>query len=230
MANAAPFRALLASCLTLSLIAAWTHACAPQPLPVPLPTPQVARTPWVPPLIPPSPSSTPSPTPPPEAYPPDYADLYYLARQVYGEKNLPRWVSIPALNIESLIVPVGWQMRRNLFGKERLEWDSPGPFVGWAIQSALPGTSTRPMLLYGHNNLDGSIFRDLYRLKAGDLVLVHTLDAIWSYRVEQVQIIPVAEEPSPAAFHNSALVIISCYPPNDNSQRVIVKASLQTPR
>lgn len=230
MARAAPFRAFFASLLTLSLIAAWTQACAPRPLPAPLPPPQVVRTPHPTPYPSHFPSPSALPTPSPETYPADYAELYRLARQVYGEERLPRWISIPALNIESLIVPVGWQVRRDLFGKERLEWDSPGPFVGWAIQSALPGETARPMLLYGHNNLYGSIFRELYRLKEGDQVLVQTASTLWSYQVDRVEILPVAEEPSPAEFKGTDLVIISCYPPNNNTWRVIVTASLQAPR
>lgn len=205
--------------------------CAPLPTAVHhLPPPQVLRLPRptaspVSALLSPS---LPSPTPAIEPYPAEYADLYSLAAQAYGEERLIRWISIPALNVESLVVPVGWHVQRDLAGKERIEWDSPGPFVGWALQSALPGEG-RPVLLYGHNNLYGSIFRHLYRLQRGDEILLHTSGTLWTYRVEQVRRLPLDEQPSLPQIQGNVLVLLSCYPPSGNTWRVLVTAFPQTP-
>lgn len=201
--------------------------CAPAALPTPLPSPQVRR------ILHPSPAPTitqslPVLTPTIEAYPADYAALYHLARQVYGEERLIRWISIPAINVESLVVPVGWHIERGITGKERLEWDSPGPFVGWAIQSALPGEA-HPILLYGHNNLYGSIFRNLYRLQVGDEILLQTKESLWTYAVEQVRIVPLDEQPALKQLQGNVLLLLSCYPPSGNSHRVLVTASPQPP-
>jgi LPXTG-site transpeptidase (sortase) family protein len=216
----------------LSLALLWLQRCGAGPVPAPLPPPQVIYLPTsTPPALltplPASPSPNPAPTPT-EAYPADYLDLYQLARQIYGEDRLIRWISIPALNVESLVVPVGWHVQKSKSGREQVEWDSPGPFVGWAIQSALPGEQ-KTILLYGHNNLYGSVFRNLYRLKRGDSVILHTSKRLWEYTVEQVKLVAVDEQPAPLSLSKGDLVIISCYPPTGNDWRVLVFASLQMP-
>jgi sortase A len=81
----------------------------------------------------------------------------------------------------------------------------------------------------GHNNLYGSVFRNLYRLKRGDSVILHTPKRLWEYTVEQVKLVPVDEQPAPLSLSKGDLVIISCYPPTGNDWRVLVFASLQTP-
>ncbi len=218
------------SLLNLALL--WLQQCGAGPVHTPLPSPQVIYLPTSSPpalltplSVPPSHLSAPTPI---EAYPADYLDLYRLARQIYGEDRLIRWISIPAINVESLVVPVGWHVQKSRSGQEQVEWDSPGPFVGWVIQSALPGDEGT-ILLYGHNNLYGSILRDLYRLKHGDSVILHTSQQLWEYSVDRVKLIAVDGQPASLSLSESDLVIISCYPPTGNDQRVIVFASLQTP-
>ncbi len=190
-----------------------------------LPTSTPSALPALLPVVPSPISATSTPL---QAYPADYLDLYQLARQIYGENRLIRWISIPAINVESLVVPVGWHVQKSRSGQEQVEWDSPGPFVGWVIQSALPGDEST-ILLYGHNNLYGSIFRDLYRLKRGDSVILHTSQQLWEYTVEQVKLIPVDGQPASLFLSEGDLVIVSCYPPTGNDWRVIVFASLRTP-
>lgn len=218
------FRASFASLLTLGAAAAGMLGCQPEPpaaLPT-LPPPRVAVTQL--PTPSPFPSPTVSPSPVPTIYPADYTDLYALARQAYGEEQLIQWISIPAINVESLVVPVGWQLRRSVKGEEQMEWDSPGPFVGWALNSALPDSSG-VILLYGHNNLYGSVFRDLYRLQTGDEIILRTAAAQWRYRVTQVRLLSTDLGVNLLKNQGGAqLLLLSCYPPNSNTYRVLVSA------
>lgn len=225
-----PFRTTAILLLTLIGLAAYGAGCAPGPssLATPsLPPPQVAITRWV---LPPSPSPVTSPTP--EPYPGDYAALYHLAVQAHGEESLIQWISIPALSLESLVVPVGWQVRHSEAGKEQVVWDSPGPFVGWAITGALPGERGR-ILLYGHNNLYGSVFRYLYRLQPGDRILLRTGVGEWEYTVSEVHILAAGDlekryqtDLFSSSEETPSLFLLSCYPPENNTHRVLVTAVL----
>jgi LPXTG-site transpeptidase (sortase) family protein len=130
-------------------------------------------------------------------------------------------------------VPVGWQRQ---FGSpieaDALEWDSPGDYVGWVVTSALPDQRGN-VILYGHNNLFTAVFRDLWKLEPGDRLSLQTAERKWEYLVDQVVIIPVAgaaeEEHAAynAYFYSSGiprLTVVSCWPPDNNTHRVIVTA------
>jgi len=159
--------------------------------------------------------------------PTEYVALYHLAAQERGAERLIRRVLIPILNVDAAVVPVGW--RRAPEGNA--EWDSPGPYVGWVVTSALPDEAGN-VILYGHNNLDGQVFRDLYRLQAGDEIVLVTERQTWRYQVKEVVILDVQEaEANRRAYETylraagvARLTVISCYPPQGNRYRVVVVA------
>jgi sortase A len=151
--------------------------------------------------------------------------LEKLARQAYGTR-LVEWIRIPKLNLLAPVKPVGWSP-----SGDSAEWDSPDAQVGWAVSSALPGDPGN-IILYGHNNIDSSIFMRLSELKPGDRIQLTTGDKDWVYRVELVKILPVlsdAENQQAYAdyFQKTSvaqLTLLSCWPPISNTHRVIVVA------
>lgn len=175
----------------------------------------------------PSLSVSPSPAAWPFAVPTEYAALFDLAGAVYGRDRLIQRVRIPALNLESVVVPVGWQTEAD----GTVSWDSPGPYVGWALTSALPDEEGN-VVLYGHNNIEGSVFLYLYRLQRGDEIVLVTGRGEWRYRVEETRILPVQGEAGERQVYRSylgesqrpRLTVVSCYPPENNTQRVVVVA------
>jgi len=163
-------------------------------------------------------------TPTPDAN----ASAIELAQSVYGER-LIAYISIPALNLLAPVTPVGWESDDLVRGTP--QWDSPGAAVGWALSSALPGDDAN-IILYGHNNIESSIFRDLSELTAGDVITLQTGEGEWVYVVSEVAILPaVTQEESQAIVDTyllpgraPRLTLLSCYPPEGNTQRVVVTA------
>ncbi len=190
-------------------------------------TPPAVASPLSP-LLPLSETPTLAPEPTlPFPIPAAYGDAFQLAGAVHGLDRLIWRIRIPTLSLDSAVVPVGWKA-----GMDGLtEWDSPGPYVGWAMNSALPDESGN-IVLYGHNNIEGSVFRNLYRLQIDDVILLVTGRGEWAYRVVEVAILAVAEMDadsrlSQAYLGESAmphLTLISCYPPENNTHRVLAVA------
>jgi len=158
----------------------------------------------------------------------EYALLAELARQTYGDR-LPETITIPALNILSRIrrwVADGPVMtRRRWFGIR------PRAEVGWSVTSALPDVAGN-IILYGHNNINSSIFKYLYNLKEGDEIHLTTGQADFPYVVSRVEILEVSNDDANQdaylqyfkATRAPRLTLLSCYPPDNNTHRVIVIA------
>jgi hypothetical protein len=110
------------------------------------------------------------------------------------------------------------------------------PDVGWYSYSPAPG-EPGPAVLLGHvdSAADGpSVFHDLQRLRAGDLVTVRRADgAAVRFRVDDVQQYPKAEFPTAAVYGDidrSGLRLITCGGAFDRGRRsyldnVVVYAS-----
>jgi len=217
----------------LGLLPVFALRCSPagSPTPTHLPTPRVWVTPGLPPAITPEALSASTPTPAPAEEP----EVALLANQLYGGKLIER-IAIPALHLDSQVVPVGWHINPEAAtDADKIEWDSPYEAVGWMISSALPDQAGNTVL-YGHNNMYTSVFKDLGSLAPGDLVYVYTGQSTWKYEVSQIEILPILSagidqqakylsylEPTPL----SRLTLISCWPPVSNTHRVIAIADLQ---
>ena len=85
----------------------------------------------------------------------------------------------------------------------------------------------------GHNNIYGSVFRKLYTLQTGDEVRLGAGDKVITYRVEEVMILKERDEPLDVRIKNAQyiqpmaddrLTLISCWPENNNTHRVVVIA------
>jgi LPXTG-site transpeptidase (sortase) family protein len=177
---------------------------------------------------------TPEPNPPgdilPEVVPETFSEaLPDLAEAVYGER-LIEWIRIDAINVYAPVTPVGWAVGGSLDNPEAVEWDSPGAKVGWVIDSALPGDDSGSVILYGHNNIHSSVFRSLADLAAGDAIVLSNAQGEWFYEVAEVHILPVSGTSGERAEYAQhllpglapRLVLISCWPPDNNTHRVIV--------
>lgn len=121
-------------------------------------------------------------------------------------------IQIPALKIDSPIVQGdGWEQLKK--------------GVAQHIGSANPGEKGN-MVLSGHNDVFGEVFRYLDLLKPGDQIIIFTFDRSFTYIVtgwtlvepDQVEVM----NPTP----DETVTLISCYPYLIDKQRIIVKASL----
>jgi sortase A len=122
-------------------------------------------------------------------------------------------IQIPALNIDAPIVRGD--------GPEQLKKG-----VGQHIGTANPGEIGN-MVLSGHNDTFGEVFRYLDQLKVGDKVIIYTFTRSYTYIVEGWSLVNPDQvdvmDPTPY----ESVTLISCYPYLIDTQRIIVTARLQ---
>lgn len=122
-------------------------------------------------------------------------------------------IQIPALNIDAPIVRGD--------GPEQLKKG-----VGQHIGTANPGEIGN-MVLSGHNDTFGEVFRYLDQLKAGDKIIIYTFTRSYTYIVEGWSLVDPDQvdvmDPTPY----EGVTLISCYPYLIDTQRIIVTARLQ---
>jgi sortase A len=160
-----------------------------------------------------------------------------------GQSSRPNTAEIPAhlrLQVQSynaaIVVPTPGPQQARRIQIDSLDisapivqgddWESLKRGVGQHIGSANPGEIGN-LVLSGHNDIYGEIFRHLDQLSEGDEILVHTDGNTYSYLITDTFLVsPTQVEvmyPSPDA----TLTLISCYPYLVDNQRIIIQASLQ---
>jgi sortase A len=105
-------------------------------------------------------------------------------------------------------------------------WEQLKQGVGHHIGSANPGT-TGNVVLSAHNDIYGELFRDLDKLKAGEVAIVYTATHKFTYTVITVH---TGVEPTDVSYLASTgrptLTLITCFPYMVDNQRVVVRAEL----
>lgn len=125
-----------------------------------------------------------------------------------------RRIQIPAINVDKPIV-------------QGDDWEQLKKGVGQHIGSAQPGRDGN-LVLSAHNDIFGEIFRHLDKLQPGDEIIVSTEVNSYTYVVREIT---TAE---PTAVHVMAptdfpsATLISCYPYQVNTHRIVVFADLAT--
>jgi sortase A len=111
-------------------------------------------------------------------------------------------------------------------------WVVPDEAAGWHQNSALPGHDGN-VVLSGHHNMGAEVFRYLVDLEAGDEIVLKADGRDYRYRVTDVFILPergVSDEQRQQnalwimPTNTERLTLVTCWPYNDNSHRVIVLA------
>jgi sortase A len=102
---------------------------------------------------------------------------------------LPNRLVIPAIKAEMPVVELGWSTKKDSSGAIFSEWDVADFAAGWHKNSALPGEQGN-IVLSGHNNIKGAVFRQLDQLKRGDDIQLVSGKREFSYVVDEVLIVP----------------------------------------
>jgi len=191
---------------TPELLPDWTVEA---PYPEPTPT-SVPPTPALP-----TPTPTPTPTRPPQAEQP------------------PTRIVAPAIDLDAEVVSMGWELLdRN--GTLVTEWVVPEKAAGWHMNSALPGHLGN-VVLSGHHNIEGKVFRYVVDLEPGDEITLYVDDTPYVYAVTEKYILKEAGMPLAVRKKNAQwilptfderLTLVTCWPYEwpGNSHRVIVVA------
>jgi len=167
------------------------------------------------------PSATPvppSPTPTPTARP-----------TIHRAESPPTRIVIPSIDLDGSVVAIGWHVE-GASGKNT--WDDPGEAVGWLKSSALPGAGSN-VVLVGHNNIKGEVFRRLIDAEIGDVVYLVADRTTYRYRISMRIVVP-EKDASPeqkernaqwiAATPDERLTMITCWPYTGNTHRLVVVA------
>jgi len=143
----------------------------------------------------------------------------------------PSRLIIPAIELDSSIIPVGWQIVQEN-GYRYNVWEVADNVVGWHKTSAYPGQGDN-MVLSGHHNIRGEVFRYLIELEVGSHVLVYAGDQVYYYAVTEKHILKEKGEPSEVRRQNAQwiaptqderLTMVTCWPYTNNTHRLVVVA------
>ncbi|MFN8470795.1 MAG: sortase [Anaerolineae bacterium] len=144
----------------------------------------------------------------------------------------PKRLIVPSLGIDTEVVPVGFKLVDEN-GELTREWETADYAAGYHEGSANPGENGN-LVISGHNNIRGRVFRLLERAKPGDAIYVDTASGRrYVYMVREQVIVPEAGVSDAkhrenarylAQSDDARLTLVSCWPYWTNTHRVIVVA------
>lgn len=106
-------------------------------------------------------------------------------------------------------------------------WEELKRGVGQHIGTGNPGQSGN-MVLSGHNDIFGEVFRNLDQLEPGDEIVIYTDQRPYTYLVTSTMVVEPTFVQVMAPTLDPTLTLISCYPYLVDTQRIVVQASLQS--
>jgi len=105
-------------------------------------------------------------------------------------------------------------------------WEELKRGVGQHIGSANPG-QTGNLVLTGHNDIYGEVFKDLDKLDEGDEIIIYAANNSYTYVVTETQIVAPTDVEVMEATPDATLTLISCYPYRIDNKRIVVFAELK---
>jgi sortase A len=151
---------------------------------------------------------------------------------VQADVSPPVRLVIPSVKIDSKIVPISWAMLPAPGGGLKSEWQVADYAVGHHAGTANPG-QTGNVVLSGHVDYRGQVFKDLNKVSKGDEVTVYTEKGQYIYVVTDMVIVKEegvsdAQKAANAAYMNptadQTLTMITCWPYGVDDHRLIVIA------
>jgi LPXTG-site transpeptidase (sortase) family protein len=144
----------------------------------------------------------------------------------------PVRISIPAIDLNTIIEETYPTTKTLWTGKQEFIWESISYAIGHYNTSGFPGEGTN-IVLAGHNNTEGAVFRRLEELDEGDDIIVYTADKAFYYEVLKKIIVPYrgfeAKADASLRFYaapksTETVTLISCWPYITNKDRIVVIA------
>lgn len=173
----------------------------------------------------PSATVTPSPT---TSNTPTPAPLATESRPVV----VPERIIIDRIDLNAPVIPVG-QHALTLNGQVFSQWDVPRQrAAGWHRSSATIGSAGN-LVLNGHHNVYGEVFRYLRILQPGDLLRLESDGRRYNYIVVQTMTLPEQDQPVDVRLENARWILptddervtlITCWPYYANTHRLVIIA------
>ena len=122
-------------------------------------------------------------------------------------------IQIPAIQVDAPVV-------------QGDSWEQLKKGVAQHIGTTAPGQNGN-LVLSAHNDVFGEIFRNLDRLKAGDMVILYTSQRQFPYVITGSKIVTPTRVDVMSSTDQPTLTLISCYPYLVDNKRIVVTAQLQ---
>lgn len=123
-----------------------------------------------------------------------------------------RRIQIEAINVDSSIY-------------QGQDWEQLKKGVGQHIGSAAPGQPGN-LVLAGHNDIYGEIFRDLDQLARGDEIIISSERQTYTYVVRETLVVEPTDTWVMEPTEHPSATLISCYPYLVDNKRIVVFADL----
>lgn len=147
--------------------------------------------------------------------------------------EVPDHLIIPAIDLDAPIVPA--KIRTIIFrGDPYQQWLAPNYHAaGWHTDSAPLGVIGNTVLS-GHHNALGAVFNRLIDLEIGDSIHVYSQSSLFVYQVTNRMIVPEKYQQMDTRManlqwllpsHDERLTLITCWPDESNTHRVIIVAA-----
>ena len=146
--------------------------------------------------------------------------------------NAPRHITIPTIGLDAPIAPIT-TTAVVYNGTTYQQWNVPdGYTAGWHQNSAAIGNAGN-LVLNGHHNVNGEVFRDLIDLEKGDELILTSDDGEHAYEITEKEILAERGQPISVRLQNASwiaptdderITLITCWPYTDNSHRLIIVA------
>ncbi len=124
-------------------------------------------------------------------------------------------IQIPAINVDAPVV-------------QGDSWEQLKKGVAQHIGTPNPGERGN-IVLSGHNDVFGEVFRDLDKLSPGDVVRLFTSSRQYTYIITGTQLVAPTAVEVMAPTPDFRITLISCHPYLVDVHRIIVSAILQNP-
>jgi sortase A len=143
----------------------------------------------------------------------------------------PDRIVAESIGLDAPVVPVG-QNVVDVDGQATALWEVAEYAAGWHKGSALPGRVGN-IVLSGHHNIKGEVFRHLEHLQEGDKIVLYADGRPYRYVVQLKMIVKEKGEPLAVReenarwigpFPDERLTLVACWPYTSNTHRVIVVA------
>lgn len=144
----------------------------------------------------------------------------------------PTRIQIPAANIDTKIVEVGYDVV-TIDGQQVIQWQVADHAAGHNSTSANPGEGHN-IVITGHDDWRGEVFRTLEQAKPGDDVIITTEDGkVHHYSVTEVELrkevgVPLSERLATGQFlapmGEERVTLVTCWPYGVDDHRLIVIA------
>ncbi len=151
------------------------------------------------------------------------------------ESPLTRLVA-ESIDMDTPVIGIGWT-EVDYKGEPLRVWTVADNAAGWHKNSSLPGQGGN-IVLSGHHNIKGEVFRYIVDLEIGDTLILYVGEQPFEYVISDKFIVKDRGEPEEVRlanarwigpFEEERVTLVTCWPYNSNTHRVIVIAKPAVP-